>query len=88
MDEAKKRKGFHSFLSDVADQSGDRFALDHAPALDFANSELRVLKPDDRFAIPEREALRLLLEQLRSRTESDGDRFAGMLQCSKRLPDK
>ena len=46
-------------------------------ALDFAESSLRTMKEDDRFAVPEREALRLLLEQLRSRTESDGDRFAG-----------
>ena len=112
LDEAKLKaneEGFHSFLSDVADQSADRavptvlfgrtaaiqeardFLVKHPTevsvleigyygpeaALDFANSELRVLKPDGRFASPERDALRLLLEQLRSRTESDGDRFAG-----------
>ena len=112
LDEAKLKANegaFHSFLSDVADQSVDRavptvlfgrtaavqeardFLVKHPTevsvleigyygpeaALDFAESSLRTMRDNSRFAIPERAALQLLLEQLRSRTESDGDRFAG-----------
>ena len=112
LDEAKLRaneEAFHSFLSDVADQSAGRSvptvlfgrtaAVQEArdfliryptevavleigyygpeAALNFAASALRTMKDDDRFAGPEREALSLLLAQLRSRTTDDGDRFAG-----------
>ena len=46
-------------------------------SVDFAEATLHTLKPNSPHQSVEREALELLLKQLRSQTESDGDRFAG-----------
>ena len=46
-------------------------------SIDFANAQLRMLRPKSQHADAERRAITLLLERLRAQTESDGDRFAG-----------
>ena len=46
-------------------------------SIDFAEACLRASEADDRYQTVEREAIDLLLQQLRSQTESEGDRFAG-----------
>lgn len=46
-------------------------------SIDFAESCLRASKPATNYQTVEREALTLLLQQLRDQTESEGDRFAG-----------
>ncbi len=46
-------------------------------AVDFAEASLRASKSDDRFQIVEREAVVLLLQQLREQTENEAGRFAG-----------
>lgn len=46
-------------------------------SVEFANAQLRTLRPNTQHAEIERQAIELLLERLRMQTESDGDRFAG-----------
>ena len=46
-------------------------------AIEFAESALRASKSDDRFRFVEREAVTLLLQQLRDQTVNEGGRFAG-----------
>lgn len=46
-------------------------------SIDFANAQLRDMRPDTHHADAERRAISVLLERLRAQTESDGDRFAG-----------
>ena len=46
-------------------------------AIEFAEAVLRASKYDDRFQTVEREAVALLLQQLREQTENEGSRFAG-----------
>ena len=46
-------------------------------AIDFAEARLRIAKPDNRFQSVEREAIALLLQQLREQTVNEGSRFAG-----------
>ena len=46
-------------------------------AVEFAEARLRRVKQDDRFQVVEREAIALLLEQLREQTVNEGSRFAG-----------
>ena len=46
-------------------------------AIEFSEAVLRASKSDDRFRIVEREAVVLLLQQLREQTENEGSRFAG-----------
>jgi hypothetical protein len=50
---------------------------DEASSIDFANTQLRALRPGGAHADAERRAITLLLSKLREQTESDGDRFAG-----------
>lgn len=51
--------------------------FDQEASLQFAEARLRSLRPDSQHSATEQQALRLLLDRLRSQTESDGDRFAG-----------
>ena len=46
-------------------------------AIEFAESALRSSKTDDRFRVVERDAVTLLLQQLRDQTVNEGGRFAG-----------
>lgn len=51
--------------------------FDRDTSLEFAEAWLRTLRPNSQHRAVERQALELLLDQLRGHTESDGDRFAG-----------
>ena len=46
-------------------------------SVDFAEAKFHELKPETPHIGPAREAIELLLQQLRDQTESEGDRFAG-----------
>jgi hypothetical protein len=46
-------------------------------SIEFSEAQLRALRPSTQHADAERRAIALLLEKLRTQTESDGDRFAG-----------
>ena len=57
-------------------------------ALNFAYMKLRERKPDNSYETAERKALRILLQQLRDQTETDGDRFAGYAPVLQAVADR
>lgn len=49
----------------------------HEDSIDFAEAQLRAIRPTSQHTEAERRAITVLLERLRAQTDSDGDRFAG-----------